>query len=379
MTVSKGWLWICGAAVLAPAPAIAEPSPWPVHRLCGEADAIVLGERIGAARVRVDEWLRPPAGGRIPPPEIEIAGLEDHLRRVTRRGRERTHESLKTQRLLCFLERKGAAWYSMIPLTTGSSGLIWIESPHCYRYRQIGDPGPCILTPDRDCPTETQLRKQVAKGLADRRAWEDALRISHPEEKAIVLASYLLTRTSPEREQGTFLPRVRQFLPQLGSAAVREVVEILRTARPGDRLDEAVLVLNDLGPAARPAVPLLLPLLKRPGQVHPARVLAALGRIGDATVAHEVLPLLAHEELQVRCEAAKALAAFRYEDAAIQIAECLPEQVQEEDAYYLYSTLIALMDLDAGRAAQLTKRYIDLPAMKQVRDLLTPLLQLDGS
>jgi HEAT repeat protein len=118
-----------------------------------------------------------------------------------------------------------------------------------------------------------------------------------------------------------------------------------------------------------------LPLLKQPGQVHPVRVLGALGRIGDASVAPQVLPFLGNKELEVRAEAAKTLASFRYQDAAPAIAGALPKVVPEGGVYHVYAMLAALKELDSRRAGELTRKYIDQPAMKHFRNLLEPLLQ----
>lgn len=352
---------------------------WPVHWMCGEADGIVVGERIGANRVKVVEWLLPPADGETPQQEIELAGLDEHSRVVetstlVSAGKpEGRGMSLKTRRLVCFLERKGVAWYSFSAVGAGSSGLVWIENGKCFRYLQVENPGPLDLAPDTTCQSETDLRKEIAEGLADRRAWDEALRVANPEEKAIILVSYLLPRTSPEGDHKTYLRRVRQVLPQLGRTALRELMELLRDALPEDDLDEAVRLLYDLGPEARPAVPLLLPLLKEPGQVHPERVLEALGRIGDSTVAHQILPFLRHDQLPVRAEASKALAQFGYQDAAEEIALAVPAQITEDEAYHLYAMLSALKELDPARAAPLADKFIDQPAMKHMRDLMAAL------
>jgi hypothetical protein len=358
-----------------------EPPPRSVHAMCADVQAILLGERIGAARVKVVEWVLAPGVNPPQPGEgFEIAGLDEHSSMVgqNRLGGGEAKEGvrfLSSHRLVCFLERKGARWYPLGAAGEGSAGLVWIEDGQCYRYVQGTNPGSYSLLRDPDCASEAALRQEIASGLADRRAWEEALQLHHPEEKAVVLASYLLARTSPEGDRGTYRSRVRQVLPKLGIAAVRELMELLRTAPPGERLDFAVLILNDLGQEAKPAIPLLLPLLQRPEQVHPVRVLEALGRIGDAAVAPAILPFLAHRELPVRAQAAGSLAAFRYQDAAEDIERCLPETVEESDAYYVYAILSALRDLDGARSARLAQHFVNDPAMNHVQSLLEPMLR----
>jgi len=206
--------------------------------------------------------------------------------------------------------------------------------------------------------------------------WERARIIPHPQEKAIVLCSYLLKRTSPEGQHRTYRSRVRRVLPGLGEQAVAELVLLLENAIPGDRLDDAVLILYDLGSAAKPAVPHLAALLQEPGYVHPVRVIEALGRIGDATVAQRLLPYLDHE-LRVRAEVAVAMARFAYQDSVPLIVKALPEAkaLEEGDAYHVYAMLRALHELGCEDLARLSKAYLEVPAMRHVRNLLEPFLR----
>jgi hypothetical protein len=254
---------------------------------------------------------------------------------------------------------------------------MWIEGESCYRYRQLLNPGGFSLARDPDHATETLLREAIETGLANRREWEETLRIEDPEEKAVLLASYLLPRTAPDGAHATYWIRVRQELPKLGSAAVRELMEILRAARPGDPLGPAVLVLNDLGQEANVALPLVLPLLNRPDLADQGLVLEALGRMGDASAAGAILPFLEHEDLPVRAEAAKTLAAFRYQDAAVDIGRSLPAEIGVDDVYYVYAMLSALKDLDPRLAASLGMNYVNRPEMQNISNLLESLLTLE--
>ena len=361
-------------------PAWGKPLPtWSPHEMCAEADAIVLGDRVGATRVAVREWILPPADGRRGGSFIDIVGLDKHERLIgpppDGAGREQ-EKRLKSQRLLCFLEEKGGGWRAMAAAGQGSPGLVWIEQGRCYRYEQGQNPGPYVLLPSREHQTEEELRAAVGRGLAHREVWERAQKIPHPQEKAIVLCSYLLERTSPEGRHRTYRSRVRRVLPSLGEQAVAELVVLLRNTVPGDRLDDAVLILNDLGPAARAAVPHLIGLLRHPGYVHPARVIEALGRIGDATVAQRLLPYLDHE-IRVRAEVAGAMARFAYQDSVPLIVKALPEAkaLEEGDAYHVYAMLRALHELGCEDLSRLTKAYLEVPAMRHVRNLLEPFLQ----
>ena len=366
-------LWITALLTVA-----AERLPtWSPHTMCAEADAIVAGERVGANRVVVHDWILPPPEGHEAGSIVTIIGLEKHARVIGSRepGEGQGRRRLTSQRMLCFLEAKGDGWRPIAAAEAGSSGLVWLEEGRCYRYEQLQNPGPYCLLPAQDHRTEKGLRAAVSQGLADREHWARAQAITHPEEQAIVLCSYLLERTSPERGRSTYRSRVRQILPKLGGLAVAELVLVLRNAMPGDKLDEAVLILNDLGPAARPAVPDLVALLKRPGLAHPARVIETLGRIGDASVAHQLLPFL-NDELRVRAAVAGAMARFAYQDSIPVIIRSLPavRVLQAEDAYHVYAILQALHELGAEETPRLTRTYLEAPAMRHLDNLMEPFL-----
>ena len=349
------------------------------HEMCAEADAIVVGERVSANRVAVHEWILRPPQGSLAGSDVTITGLEKHGRVISERGLEQApgqqRRRLTSQKLLCFLEAKGDSWRPLVAAEAGSSGLVWLEQGNCYRYHQLKNPGPYSLLPAGGHPTENELRAAIAQGLADRDQWEEVKTITHPEEQAIVLCSYLLERTSPERGHGTYRNRVRRVLPKLGARAVTELVLLLRNAMPGDKLGDAVLILNDLGPVARPAVPDLVALLQRPGLVDPARLIETLGRIGDASVAHQLLPFL-DDELRIRAAVAGAMARFSYQDSIPLVVRSLPAapELQAEDAYYVYAILQALHELGAEETSRLTRVYLEAPAMRHLHNLMEPFL-----
>ena len=356
------------------------------HEMCADADAIVRGERVGVNRVRVHRWILQPPDPVLAVPVITVGGLEMHGRTIAARNpggkRQGPSRRLTSQRLICFLERKGEHWRVLATAREGSGGLIWVEEGRCYRYEKLTGPGPCTLLPSGEHQTEKELLAAVEKGLSDRAEWEEAGRIAHPRERAIVLCSYLLPRTSPEGWHGTYRKRVRRILPKLGSPAVKELHFLLREAHPGDQLDDAVLVLHDLGPAAGTTVPDLVALLGRPEAVNPERVIEALGRIGDATVAPRLLPFLEHE-LKIRAAVAGAMARFAYQDAVPQIVKALPglevlrgaQDGDRESAYHVYTMLQALHELKAEEVSLLTRKYLEAPAMQPMHNLLEPFLE----
>ena len=101
----------------------------------------------------------------------------------------------------------------------------------------------------------------------------------------------------------------------------------------------------------------------------------ALGRIGDATVAQQLLPYL-DRELRVRAEVAGAMARFSYQDSVSLIAKALPEPnaVEDGEAYHVYAMLRALHELGAEETSRLARTYLEIPAMRHVRNLLEPFL-----
>ena len=264
---------------------------------------------------------------------------------------------------------------------TGSSGLIWVEGGRCYRYKQtenIDEPGHLAysLVESISSRTEGELLEEIRQGLADRRKWGRVLAIENPEEQAIVLCSYLLHRTSPEGEHGTYRKRVRTLLPGLGQHAVSELTMLLRDAKAGDRLEEAVLVLKDIGPPARSAAEEIVGLLQKPGAVDAAIAIEALGRIGDSAVAPRLLPFLMGP-LRVKSEVAGAMARFAYEDSVPLIEKALPdpEDVNAEEAHHIYAILRALHELGSEATPQLARDYLGVPEMRHMHNLLEPFLE----
>ena len=365
-------------------PLCAERLPtWSPHEMCAEADAIVMGDRVGVNKVMVRRWLRAPSALKDRGSLIDIPGLENHRRAIVEtetKSKGSTTRHLKSQRLLCFLIKKQARWQVMGQGETGSPGMMWIESGRCFGYEQIEEhvgPGrPAYsLVASGFCRTEKQLLAEIRQGLEDHRTWKSALAIENPEEQAIVLCSYLLQRTSPEGEHETYRRRVRALLPKLGPHALAELRMLLRDARAGDRLDEAVLVLKDLGPLARPAAWDIVRLLQEPGLVDRATAIGALGRLGDTTVAHHLLPFL-KETLPVRAEVAGAMARFGYQDSIPLIEKALPDAatVKAADAHHVYAMLQALHEMGSEKTPRLTGNYLEVPAMRHLHNLLEPFL-----
>ncbi|MBB81709.1 MAG: hypothetical protein CMN02_12110 [Roseibacillus sp.] len=356
------------------------PSP---HALCAEADAIITGERVGASSVKVRQWLRARPDLETRSSLIEIPELEKNQRVVVERGTKskgsRTRH-LKSQQLLCFLVKNRDRWQVMNQGEAGSLGMVWIEAGRCYQYEQIENhdgaetPGYSLVV-SKFCKTEEELLTQVRRGLKDRRKWERALAIENPEEQAIVLCSYLLRRTSPEGAYETYRKRVRALLPKLGEHAVAELMILLRRAKAGDRLDEAILILKDLGPLARPATGDIVRLLEESGRVDSGIAIEALARIGDTTVAHRILPFL-QDTLHVRAVVAGAMASFGYQDSIPLIEKALPnaETVKATDAHHIYAMLQALHELGAEKTPRFTRDYLQVPAMRHLHDLLEPFL-----
>ena len=330
------------------------PPTWSPHEMCAEADAIVAGERVGASSVMVRQWLRAPPDLGNRSSLIEISGLENNQR---------------------------DQWQVLAQEDSGSLGMVWIEGGQCYQYEQIenkdgvGSPG-YSLGVSRFCKTEEELLTQVRQGLEDHRNWEKALAIENAEEQAIVLCSYLLRRTSPEGAYETYRKRVRALLPKLGEYAVAELIILLRRAKAGDRLDEAILVLKDLGPLARPAAGDIVRLLEEPGRVDSGIAIEALGRIGDTTVAHRILPFL-QDTLYVRAVVAGAMANFGYQDSIPLIEKALPdvETLKAADAHHIYAMLQALHELGSEETPRFTGDYLEAPAMRHLHDLLEPFLE----
>jgi HEAT repeat protein len=151
------------------------------------------------------------------------------------------------------------------------------------------NPGPYFLFSAKDSKdfqwrlpkTLDDLRADVKVGLANSREWRRSLSIENRAERAQALARYLLKSTSPKGDKGTYRWAVRQPLASLGKDAVPALVQVLRTAPAGAKLDPAVLILYDIGRPGAQAIPDLVALLGKPDRVFTGYVLSALGSTGD--------------------------------------------------------------------------------------------------
>ena len=155
------------------------------------------------------------------------------------------------------------------------------------------------------------MRSQIKTGLSNLRQWESILNLKDKDEKARRLARYLLPHTAPKGYRDAFRVKLRHAMAELSSHAVKPLMQVIQNARPDDWLDETVLILYDIGPPARPAVPLLCKLLTaRKKKVSRYYILSALRTTGDPSAIPHIRPLLKDEDKQVAAAATQALQAL---------------------------------------------------------------------
>ncbi len=261
-----------------------------VDAMCDMADVIIEGTYLGKNGVQIDKVYKSSPLLPKEPKRIEVSQLDKHSRTLWR-GFRNDDKTLETRSLVLFLvQKKPGEWVSMSTIDgegqCGSCGLFWFDDSACYGYTQAMNPGPYVLLPPEDAPRRIpkairDLRTDIKTGLANFREWQRSLAIENSAEKAWALSRYLLKNTSLKGDKGTYLYAVRKPMAALGKDAVPALIEVLRTTPAGEKLNQAVFILSDIGPLAAPAVPDLITLLGEPDRAYAGSVLYALGSTGD--------------------------------------------------------------------------------------------------
>jgi len=254
-----------------------------IPSMCDMADAIVEGENSDGDKVSIHRVYKRSEHLAADMKELIVVDLGKHNRQLWNgRTLRIAGPTLETKKLLLFLSYSAAtkSWSALHTIeshgVTGSCGVLWHDGTQSWQYIQTMNPGPYGLVPSDSVEV---IRSKIEKGLTDSQAWRAVRALENPDEKAVALCKYLLERTSPTGTDWTFLFHVREPLGALGDTAVQPLIDVLKTARPEDKLDQVVLILYDLGPKAKPAIPFLLKLLDHPNKTHAEYVRAALKSI----------------------------------------------------------------------------------------------------
>lgn len=296
-----------------------------VDAMCDEAEVILEGVWLGDNRVKIDRVHKPSPLLKEESGAVEVSQLNEHSRTVGD-GFDLAKTPLETKKLVLFLvrEKKTGKWESIATINRegqcGSCGLFWFDDATCYGYQQVMNPGPYVLMtakhsenfdPNRIPKTIQALRKEIEIGLANSREWRRSLAIEDPTQRAQSLARYLLKSSTPKGDKGTYREAVRKPLAALGKDAVPVLIQILRTAPDGERLDTTVLCLYDIGPPAAQALPELHALLTQPDRAFTGYVLSALGSTGDARAVGDLEQYAKSNDERLAKDAKEALARLR--------------------------------------------------------------------
>ena len=380
------FLWTASSAVRA---AII-PTPR-VGRLCVEAELIVEGEYLTADRVRIDRVLKPSRLLDRHADEIVVGRLGEHMRIPrqmpiwtppgdAQRWLLPEGKEIRTYKVVLFLtysartKRWSSAWTTDQEDQCGSAGAFWYDDQTCYGYEQIMNPGPLILQAGNEreswrVPRDVEtLRAEIEAGLEHLRQWQAARALRDPAEKAQRLARFLLPHTAPQGYKGAFRRELREELPKLGRHAVGPLIAVIEEARPDERLNETVLILYDMGRAARPAVATLCELLGSPGKTSRYYILSALREAGDPAAAVHVRPMLDAADAQVATQAAVTLGALGDRASFDAIASMLRANVARGDLSPVDDLFRALLALDPQKA----RKTVEDPAFAALRERLLP-------
>lgn len=180
----------------------------------------------------------------------------------------------------------------------------------------------------------------VDPATAVRRSAIAALRsLDFPRERALPL----LVRTLETADASLIMPAI-ETLSEAGAKAVPLLCEALKN----EKTDYwACLILAQIGPEARDAVPHLVPLLKRPEPEVRKEAVIALGEIGPAAApaVPEIVRILNEDELMgVRYAAAYALGRIGQKHQAAQAA--LERSAETDDGVLRVLAVWALVQLN---------------------------------
>ena len=337
-----------------------------VDWMCDKADVIIECTYLANNVASIDKVYKTSELLKKDDATIEVKQLSQHSK-ILWNGFNKTGNAIKTQKIVLFLNRKitSDVWESIATIddegSCGSCGLFWFDDLTCYGYRQARNPGPYVLMPatsdrQRIPKTINALRKDIETGLVNSTAWRAALAINNPTDKARALSQYLIRRTAPQGDKGTYLFAVREPMRKLGKDAFPALMDILQNTLPEDDLNETILILFDIGIEARPASPYLCKLLSAPKQVHTTYVLSALESIRDKNAIPFVRPLLKHADFATAVKAAEVLSAMNDKESVEEIISLVLRQPKEQDKYAIRDLLNALYALDQDRAMPIIRR-----------------------
>jgi hypothetical protein len=288
-----------------------------VDAMCDKADLIVEATHLSQNEIQIDKVYKTSPLLRGDFRTMEVAQLQRHDKTIWN-GFLTKGPVIETKRLVLFLVHDSQAdqWESMATIDDGgqcgSCGLYWFDDSACYGYIQAMNPGPYVLARGEDSDpripkTIADMRASIRTGLANSREWRWALAIEDPSKRARALARYLFKSTSPKGDEGSYLYAARAPMAALGSNAVPVLIQILRSPPADEKLDEAVLVLYDIGPPSAKALPELRALLAQPERAYTGYVLSALGATGDPRAIPDLEKYLASSDKQIAKDAREAL------------------------------------------------------------------------
>ena len=365
---------LAGSALLLAGPVAAEMFPvFPIPWYCHEADLAVEGRVLKGDALRVERIHKGAARGVKVGDTITVLGLGRHDRVAERELGGNGGTPLTADRVVLFL-RQDAASKSWKPMATseapaqgrlGSAGMYWIQGEEVFVYSQMMNPGPLFLTRASSPYTLAELRNATLRGVRNSEAFHTVLALKDPQAKARALIAYLLQSTSPVGRDTTFRYHVRELLAPLGVHALPLLMEALKVRAQREDVSGVLMILYDLGPRAKPAVPLLTALLdgRDRRNVH-YHTIQALRSIGDKAALPALRRVFERGDLTVAGEAAETLAALKDADSYDRIAKRLPTDPLTRDVYNVARLLEALYTLDPAKAREPIMRYAELPAMK---------------
>jgi hypothetical protein len=373
-----------------------------VDEMCNTADLVIEGTWDGNGAVKIEKVYKESnsagSGEQVQVPALKRLslhsrdwGLDGNEEAPLDPGIEAKPKPIPAKTAVLFLTRIGGTHEQWEPIglcgtdnVVGSRGVFWLVGDEVFGYEQRMNPGPLSLCKGRAGdhpltlwsipPDGNSLRRLIGIGLRNSAQWRVAMAMTDPNAKAGALARFLLPRTLPTADTGTFPYRTGTELASLRGAGLKAVLAVLKDVRDGDPglgVDTALIAATHVfqklegdGDTLSGAIPVLRRLAERPRQAYPRFLLEALKAAGDANAPALIAGLLKHADPNVRMDAAFALVTEKEVGYFDHIAAILPKEIKPDQAGHVARILCLLHELDPARAKAIIESVVDAPALR---------------
>jgi len=353
------------------------------YRMANEAACIVEGRVVAEDTVAVTRRHFVAPSVQVPE-RITVPGLSAMSLRPFGFGKQ--EEPIAPDLVLLFLDDAGGGRFAPLYLLERTArGVLWLCGEQVYGYRQYINPGPYELgtwehVADGELDgiaTPTDVRAEIALGLAARTKWQATLAIADAKERAAAVARWCSPSTSPDgwRWSERCWPDLRQQARELGPQLVAPLARLVATDADASAVGFAASLLADMGGKATVAAPMVIARLRQPGAANRFDLVRALAALRDPRAIDVLRDNLDADDDFLAAEVALGLHRCGDAEAADRVADRVPSHVDgDHPVAGVVALLDALHEIDAERAAALFfTRFADDQQVRSARRWLREL------